>query len=137
MLSVLTPNCFWITGIATFTMLVSKIDMNMPMIRTSSGRPHPFGGRCTSGSGLSAGGRCGGGPDGLDPFAAVGADWSAIATEVLPSAPSPRSSSTTPDALAPPVLDVDIDCPSMQVLEPSGTDRRRKTGTWPRFTSAV
>src|SRR5882757_6081960 len=37
---VLTPNCFCIVGIATFTMLVSRVDMNMPTTTTASGTPH-------------------------------------------------------------------------------------------------
>jgi len=83
-------------------MLVSRIDMNMPMIRTASGRPHPVGGRCTSGSGLNVGGR-GGGPDGPDPVDAAGGDWVAITPEVRPSAPSAGAVSTTPAALTPPL----------------------------------
>src|SRR5713226_4279703 len=41
MSSVVVPNSFWMVGIATFTMLVSRIDMNMPTISTASGMPHP------------------------------------------------------------------------------------------------
>src|SRR5882757_8566709 len=110
MLSVLTPNCFWITGIATLMMLVSRIDMNMPTIRTTSGRPHPLAGRPTSGSGLR-GGDDGGGPDFPDLVAAVGADRATTAVVVAPSALSVRSVSTTPVALARPVPDVDMKAP--------------------------
>ena len=39
--SVVVPNAFWIVGIATLTMLVSRIDMNMPTMSTARGRPHP------------------------------------------------------------------------------------------------
>src|SRR5882757_10213789 len=39
-LSVVALNCFCIVGIATFTMLVSRVDMNMPTTTTARGRPH-------------------------------------------------------------------------------------------------
>src|SRR4051794_27423342 len=39
--SVVAPNAFCIVGIATLTMLVSRIDMNMPTMSTTSGRPQP------------------------------------------------------------------------------------------------
>jgi hypothetical protein len=32
-----TPNSFWMVGNATVTMLISKIDINVPTINTASG----------------------------------------------------------------------------------------------------
>src|ERR671919_154879 len=41
MLSMSAPRSVRIDGIATFTMLRSRMDMNIPVISTASGRPHP------------------------------------------------------------------------------------------------
>jgi len=65
-----TPNCFWITGIATLTMLVSSTDMNIPMISTTSGSPQSPPGPTRSALG---GVPCDGGPGGATGSAAAGA----------------------------------------------------------------
>src|SRR5581483_797310 len=39
--SVVTPNSFCRLGMATLTMLVSRMDMNIPTISTTSGSPQP------------------------------------------------------------------------------------------------
>src|SRR5882762_989780 len=64
MLSVETPNCCCMVGIATFTMLVSRVDMNIPTTTTASGTIHaglpteaPDAGEGFTGG---SGGRCGG-----------------------------------------------------------------------------
>src|SRR5882757_1291455 len=138
MLSVLTPNCFWITGIATFTMLVSRIDMNMPMIRTTRGRPHPLAGRCTSGSGLSGGGGGDdGGPGVPDLVDAAGAGRATTAVAVLPSVLSVRSVSTTPAALAPPVPDVDITAPRSSCWSRAALTGRYKWGLSPAYLASL
>src|SRR5882757_807821 len=69
MLSVETPNSCCIVGIATFTMLVSRVDMNMPITTTASGTIHfvfcaapPDPGE---GRGGGSGGRCSGGVGGV------------------------------------------------------------------------
>ena len=36
-----TPKSLWMVGIATFTMLMSSTDMNIPAINTTSGTPQP------------------------------------------------------------------------------------------------
>jgi hypothetical protein len=58
-LSMLAPRSLRIEGIATFTMLRSSTDMNMPVISTASGRPHPVAGGVGGGGG--AGGLLAGG----------------------------------------------------------------------------
>src|SRR5882757_9623048 len=69
MLSVETPNRFCIVGIATFTMLVSKVDMNIPITTTPSGTTHFV--VCAPAAGLGegpeggAGGRSSGGEGGV------------------------------------------------------------------------
>ncbi|GAA5159209.1 hypothetical protein GCM10023321_40010 [Pseudonocardia eucalypti] len=39
--SVLAPKSFWMDGTATFTMVMSRSDMNMPTISTASGTTQP------------------------------------------------------------------------------------------------
>src|SRR5882757_5760214 len=66
MLSVETPNCFCIVGIATLTMLVSRVDMNIPMTTTASGTTQPGLDAALPGPGRTAagGGDCLGGAGG-------------------------------------------------------------------------
>src|SRR5882757_9423845 len=60
MLSVETPNRFCIVGIATFTMLVSSVDMNIPITTTPSGTTHFVFRAAASGLGEGPAGGAGG-----------------------------------------------------------------------------
>jgi hypothetical protein len=63
--AVLPPKSDWIVAMATFTMLTSRIDMNIPPMRTARGMRHPVAGCAVTGaarfsSGAGSTGRSGG-----------------------------------------------------------------------------
>src|SRR5882757_11451613 len=52
--SVVAPKSRWMVGIATFTMLMSSTDMNMPTISTSNGTSQPLFGALAAGGAAGA-----------------------------------------------------------------------------------